>query len=270
MKLPLTRYIILLFLLTAICVASSSWFQRLRLKIISSFSSPLAENIPLQSQEQSLIAENITLRHQTATLSWEILQLKEQVNNLTTFREKFSLEKFPLVVPASIIFQKDTSSAFRRTFLINRGSKDKIKVGSPVVSGSTLVGRIAEVEKNTSRVVAISDPSMRIGIEVIGTSSDGTPKSYAKGMCIGKNSEFCELRNVEKDVVKWPSGILNIVTSGFRDQYPAGLIVGTIQSPYYSTSDQQLSPPDTGVFWDLPVEIQSVSQLKTVLVLLNQ
>ena len=64
---------------------------------------------------------------------------------------------------------------------------------------------------------------------------------------------------------KWQEGELSIVTSGFKKQFPPGLVVGTIQSPYRKKTGAELE--EIGVFWDLPVQIADLSKILTVLVL---
>lgn len=263
------RYIILTLFLSTILFSMSPWFQQIRQKIISLFiASTPTDQLMVDALQQPPTPEIITLRHQVASLTWQNLQLQEQIATLTAFREKFPMQNFPQVVPALIIAKKDNSSTFRRTFMINRGHKDGITIGSPVLSGCTLVGRVAETEKNWSRVVALTDPSMRIGIEIIGIQ-DNQPYSYAKGLCIGKNTEFCELRNIEKSLVPWQPGELSIITTNFREQYPPGLVIGTIQSPYRAAGVQEKTP-ESGIFWDLPVKVLSIEQLNSVLVLLTE
>jgi len=62
---------------------------------------------------------------------------------------------------------------FQYTVEINRGSKDGIAVGMPVVNGRGLVGKINTVFPNSAIVLLIIDPGFNIGAKVL-TAADGT------------------------------------------------------------------------------------------------
>jgi len=258
------RSIFLILLFVGFFLSLAPFFHSLRLRIFSLFFQPSTsiqeEHLCLQNPAAS--SEIVALQHQISALSWQVLQLQEQVQNLTKFREKFSIEDMPLVIPAKILLRHD-SSTLRNSFIIDRGSQHGVKPGFAVVYGYSLLGRILEVSPKTSKVLHITDPAMRIGIYVIGTVEDQTI-TYAEGLCIGRNSN-CELRHIEKGNQKWQEGELSIVTSGFKKQFPPGLVVGTIQSPYRKKTGAELE--EIGVFWDLPVQIADLSKILTVLVL---
>ena len=209
------------------------------------------------------------LRTQVAFLSWQIIDMKDQLLSLTTFRQKFPLEKVPYIIPASILVKRDSSSN-RCSFVINRGQQDGVHTGAVAVFGRTLVGRVIETGKSSSRLLHISDPQMRIGVILHGIVA-GQPVEYGEGICRGISGQACRLQLVEKNYQKWQCPEITIMTSGFKGQYPRGLIVGTVISPYSKKFNDEISSKtaeqNAGLFWDLPVKIMTIDQLKTVLVL---
>ena len=209
------------------------------------------------------------LRAQVAFLSWQLIDIKDKLLSLTTFRQQFPLENVPYIIPASILIKRDNSSN-RCSFVINRGKQDGVKAGAVAVFGHTVVGRVIETGKNTSRLLHISDPQICIGVILHGIVA-GQPVEYGEGICLGISGNSCRLRLVEKNYQKWQCPEVTIVTSGFKGQYPRGLIVGTIISPYskkfHDKTTVKTAEQNAGLFWDLPVKIITLDQLNTVLVI---
>jgi rod shape-determining protein MreC len=73
-------------------------------------------------------------------------ELKELINNYISSSDKLL---------AKIIVDHD--SPFLKSIIINKGSKDNIKIGTNVYDQSYLVGRVIEVNYKTSRVLLLSD-----------------------------------------------------------------------------------------------------------------
>ncbi len=84
-------------------------------------------------------------------VSSEIIQnenkeLKELINDYVSTSDK---------ILAKIIV--DHNSPFLKSIIINKGSKDAIKIGTNIYDKSYLVGRVIEVNYKTSRVLLLSD-----------------------------------------------------------------------------------------------------------------
>ena len=73
-------------------------------------------------------------------------ELKELINDYVSSSDK---------ILAKIIVDHD--SPFLKSIIINKGSKDNIKIGTNVYDQSYLVGRVIEVNYKTSRVLLLSD-----------------------------------------------------------------------------------------------------------------
>ena len=58
----------------------------------------------------------------------------------------------------------DKNSPFLKSVIVNKGSKDNIKIGMAVLDGPYLVGKIVEVNFATSRVLLISDLNSKIPV----------------------------------------------------------------------------------------------------------
>ena len=61
----------------------------------------------------------------------------------------------------------DHESPFLKSIIINKGSKDNIKVGTNVFDQSYLVGRVIEVNYKTSRVLLLSDLNSNVPVTIV-------------------------------------------------------------------------------------------------------
>jgi rod shape-determining protein MreC len=127
---------------------------------------------------------------------------------------------------------------------INKGSSDSIKVGDIVTGPGGLVGRIAVVTPNTSRVVLVSDPSSQIGAKVSRSRSTG----YIRGEADTQATMFFfeKVPDVKVGDV--------IVTSSFSRLFPQGVAIGRIASLDLGNSPApkaviQLSVPVSNLEW---------------------
>ena len=78
----------------------------------------------------------------------------------------------------------DKNSPFLKSIIVNKGSKDNVKLGMAVLDESYLVGKIVEVNYSTSRALLVSDLNSKIpvGIEPGNIQSilSGTGKQNGK------------------------------------------------------------------------------------------
>ncbi|MEL6148646.1 MAG: rod shape-determining protein MreC, partial [Chloroflexota bacterium] len=61
-----------------------------------------------------------------------------------------------------------------RTITVNRGTRDGIAVGMPVVTQQGLVGRVLNVSANASRVLLITDPTSAVSVRLQSNRVEGT------------------------------------------------------------------------------------------------
>ena len=79
-------------------------------------------------------------------IQFENKELKELINNYVSSSDKLL---------AKIIVDHD--SPFLKSIIINKGSRDGVKIGTNIYDQSYLVGRVIEVNYKTSRVLLLSD-----------------------------------------------------------------------------------------------------------------
>ncbi|NUM34296.1 MAG: rod shape-determining protein MreC [Candidatus Brocadiae bacterium] len=253
------------FFITGISLALllvSPSFQHYRLKVFNLFASFSSNTIKLSQQDQQ--SEIETLRNQVAYLSLSLIQKEEQIKSLSGFREQFSADRIPSIVPASILVRRDISPN-RRTLVIDKGSINSIKMGSAVFFGHSLLGRVIEVSPHTSRVMHITDPAFRVKVTLIGFSGDKI-KDYGEAVCAGQNHSYCSLNLLEKNYQKWDHKEISVLVSGKPSEDLPWFTLGTVTAPDYVQDKESL---DAGNFWNLKVNIIDIDQIRTVLVLVE-
>jgi len=112
----------------------------------------------------------------------------------------------------------DKKSPFLRSVVINKGSKDNIKLGMSVLDGNYLVGKVVEVNYLSSRILLLSDLNSKIPIIVepggIHSILSGSGKDY--GMIQYTKEEY----TVDHNSIIYTSGSGGIFKSGI----PIGIV----------------------------------------------
>ena len=152
-------------------------------------------------------------------IQFENKELKELINDYVSTSNK---------ILAKIIVDHD--SPFLKSIIINKGSKDSIKIGTNIYDQSYLVGRVIEVNYKTARVLLLSDLNSNVpvtiapqNIQAIITGS-GDNHGEIKYIKDGKNNEFNE-----KSIV---------YTSGTGALFKSGIPIGKIKAKVDQTSDK--------------------------------
>ena len=118
---------------------------------------------------------------------------------------------------AKIIIDKD--SPFLRSLIVNKGSKNNIKLGMAVLDGNYLVGKVVEVNYLTSRILLLSDLNSKIPVII----EPGSFQSILSGT--GRNhgiiQYFKESYSIETDST--------VYTSGAGGLFKAGIPIGKIK-----------------------------------------
>ena len=140
-------------------------------------------NHHLKVHTKVMILEDELADFKSKDVSLKILEFENQ-----KLREQLD----DYLVSSEIIYSKiiiDNNSPYLKSFVINKGSRDGVKVGMVVLDQNYLVGKIIEVNFNTSRVLLLSDINSNIPISIspgnlqaiaTGTSDDFAKVNYLK------------------------------------------------------------------------------------------
>ena len=89
-------------------------------------------------------------------IQFENKELKELINDYILSSDK---------ILAKIIV--DHKSPFLKSIIINKGSKDGVKIGTNIYDQSYLVGRVIEVNYKTSRVLLLNDLNSNVPVSIV-------------------------------------------------------------------------------------------------------
>ena len=110
----------------------------------------------------------------------------------------------------------DKNSPFLKSVIVNKGSKDKVKLGMAVLDGSYLVGKIVEVNYSTSRALLVSDLNSKIPV--------GIEPGNIQSILSGTGKQNGKIEYLETDILIKDKSI--VYTSGSGGLFKSGIPVG--------------------------------------------
>ena len=138
--------------------------------------------------------------------------LKSENDRLRKLIDEYIINSEELV--AKVLLDKD--SPFLKSLIVNKGSKDNLKIGMAVLDGPYLIGKIVEVNYATSRALLISDLNSKIPVIL----EPGDIQSIMSGT--GKN--FGEIQHFKKEFAFTEKKL--VYTSGAGGVFKSGIPVG--------------------------------------------
>lgn len=142
----------------------------------------------------------------------EIEKENQRLKNLLEFRKTL-----PNVIISAQIIGKDATSWFR-SILLNKGTRDGVKVNQPVVTHQGLVGKVVRITPSTALVELITDKNSRVAALI--------QKNRAEAILYGRSSPVCVMEYLDRDVDAQVGDY--VVSSGMGGIFPKGLILGII------------------------------------------
>ena len=185
-------------------VYRSSFIVSFPEKKIYQFSTSIKEHYNLYNDYDKIKNELRQLKSEKL----EFIFLKEENARLKKTIDEYIFNSNELVAKVLI----DKNSPFLKSIIVNKGSKDNVKLGMAVLDGSYLVGKIVEVNYSTSRALIISDLNSKIPVSI----EPGNIQSILSGT--GKQNgkiEYVESEiSIDDGSVVYTSGSGNIFKSG--------------------------------------------------------
>ena len=160
------------------------------------------ENRQIHARLRLLEAE----RHRAAEIELQNRRFRE----LLRFRTELPGE----VVTARVIGQD--SSGWFQTFTLDRGERDGVKAGMPVVCADGVVGRIAQSSPHASRVLLLSDHNS--GVDAL------VQRTRARGIVEGALNGICSMKYIKRTDDIAVGDV--IITSGLDGIFPKGILIG--------------------------------------------
>ncbi len=176
------------------------------------------ENERLRKQVEQLTKENATLK----SYEDKIQELRKALN----LKDRFSDYD---AIGANII-ATDMGNWFN-VFIIDRGSRDGIRVNYPVISGNGLVGYVVSADPFTSKIVAITDMDSTVYGRIIKTGD----LVRVRGDLSLKDQGLCVMDHIDTNVDVAYGDIIE--TSGLGGIYPKGIVIGKVRQVVQSEND---------------------------------
>ena len=143
-------------------------------------------------------------------IKFENKELKELINDYVSSSDK---------ILAKIIV--DHQSPYLRSIIINKGSKDNIKIGTNIYDQSYLVGRVIEVNYKTSRVLLLSDLNSNVPVTIV-------PQNI-QAILTGNGDKNGEIKYIQSSLSDELSEESIVYTSGTGAIFKSGIPIGKLK-----------------------------------------
>jgi len=154
----------------------------------------------------------------------KILKEKKLNNDFLILENKKLRELINETIESKDVYAKvliDKESPYLKSIILNKGSKDNVKIGMAIVDNSYLVGKIIEVNYTNSRALLLSDLNSKIPVLLepidIHAVLSGTGKNYG---VIEYTKEDYKQKLTSDEII--------VYTSGYGGLFKPGLPVGKI------------------------------------------
>ena len=179
--------------------------------------------------------------HQNELIKIENLDEIKVLNNILTAENKRLRELIDESINSEEIFARviiDRESPYLKSIVLNRGSKDNVKIGMAIMDRNYLVGQIIEVNYSNSRALLLSDLNSKIPVIIqppfLQAVASGTGKNY--GIIEYTKDEYKE-NQIGKEAVVYTSGLGGI----FKPGIPVGKITNNSEQLTFFSDFGQLS-----------------------------
>ena len=140
---------------------------------------------------------------------YENRELKELINDYVSSSNK---------ILAKIIVDHD--SPFLKSIIINKGSKDNLKIGTNIYDQSYLIGRVIEVNYKTSRVLLLSDLNSNVPVTI-------APQNV-QAIITGSGNQDGQIKYIKDGISDDLTEESIVYTSGTGAIFKSGIPIGRV------------------------------------------
>ena len=207
----------------------------------SSYISSIPENKIKEVISKFKLHLELYENHQSKLIQIENSDEIKVLNNILIAENKRLRELIDESINSEEIFARviiDRESPYLKSIVLNRGSKDNVKIGMAIMDRNYLVGQIIEVNYSNSRALLLSDLNSKIPVIIqppfLQAVASGTGKNY--GIIEYTKDEYKE-NQIEKEAVVYTSGLGGI----FKPGIPVGKITNNSEQLTFFSDFGQLS-----------------------------
>lgn len=166
---------------------------------------------------------NDDLQERNALLEMEVVSLRDRVKDLQMLLSDSAINQLPVMQHFDFVMARVISNSLAQPhnyITINRGYNQGVKPQMGVVDQNGVVGVVNVVGPNSARVISLLNTDLMISCRLKNQDAFG-PLSWD-----GHSPQFAVLREIPKHIPYQVGD--TVLTSGFSDMFPEGLIVGTV------------------------------------------
>jgi len=158
------------------------------------------------------------LRDQNEKLREEIIRLEEyrqeaiRLEGLLNIKDYYSINS----VTARVINR--STSAWEKTITIDKGERDGVITGLPVMGSTGVIGQVISATSVTAEIRLLTDPQSGVAVLIQSNRQEGIVRGSLEGLLY--------LENVGVDVAVKVGDV--VITSGLGGSYFRGLTIGTV------------------------------------------
>jgi rod shape-determining protein MreC len=170
-----------------------------------------------------LLIENTQLKQELERLR-SIESENESLRKLLNLRDRLPSEWIGCRIVAAY------PQPGQQTMIIDRGVRDGVLAGAPVVAGEGLVGVVERADHNAAIVRMLIAPRMAVSAKVLNAQKVST------GVCEGRGESMLLLNFIPPEAPLQAGD--QVVTAGLGGKYPPNLPIGVVERVWY---DRQYS-----------------------------
>ena len=207
----------------------------------SSYISSIPENKIKEVTSKFKLHLELYENHQSKLIQIENSDEIKVLNNILIAENKRLRELIDESINSEEIFARviiDRESPYLKSIVLNRGSKDNVKIGMAIMDRNYLVGQIIEVNYSNSRALLLSDLNSKIPVIIqppfLQAVASGTGKDH--GIIEYTKDEYKE-NQTENEAVVYTSGLGGI----FKPGIPVGKLTNNSKKLNFFSDFGQLS-----------------------------
>ncbi|MBI5671385.1 MAG: rod shape-determining protein MreC [Chloroflexi bacterium] len=173
------------------------------------------------AEMETLRQRNADLEEALARFQSELVDLREIASDyqrLADLLEYTTTAQNQQVVAADVISLDGNPQI--DSIVINKGTRDGIAVGMPVVTRQGLVGRVLQVSADAARVLLITDPTSAISARLQTTRAEGS--------VVGQLTGNLRMTFIPLDAQVQVGDL--VITSGLGGNFPPNIVIGQVVS----------------------------------------
>ena len=238
-------YFVALEIFSLVLIVNYNYFQRSRVfsamnelsGILYNLEESVTDYFSLKSVNEELSEENARLRNDLFLMQQFAYKKAMRQDSVVQMLENPRLSYMSM--SAKVI--NNSVHKLQNYITINRGSKNGICQDMSVISSCGVVGVVKSVSDHFAMVVPVLNPRIRISCKIklkaksAQDLSVGQVKDIGSLVWYGGDYRFASMEQVPRHVEIEKGD--TVITSGYSDYFPEGIMVGTIESFDKATDD---------------------------------